>query len=140
MARRDYKEKGNCKPKLRVECGWVWWRTPLIPALGRQRQANFRVRGQPGLQSECQDSQDSTEKPPLFFFGKKKKELHSKFQSKTVKKKKKKTKTNKQNPRPDRKQTVLDWDTVSKEFRVASKNQRGIQSLAFPYSPVGSRA
>jgi hypothetical protein len=23
----------------------VWWRTPLIPALGRQRQADFRVRG-----------------------------------------------------------------------------------------------
>jgi hypothetical protein len=21
----------------------VWWRTPLIPALGRQRQADFRV-------------------------------------------------------------------------------------------------
>jgi hypothetical protein len=32
-----------------------WWRTPLIPALGRQRQADFWVRGQPGLQSELQD-------------------------------------------------------------------------------------
>ena len=30
----------------------MWWRTPLIPALGRQRQANFRVRGQPGLHRE----------------------------------------------------------------------------------------
>jgi hypothetical protein len=30
----------------------AWWRTPLIPALGRQRQANFWVQGQPGLQSE----------------------------------------------------------------------------------------
>jgi hypothetical protein len=20
---------------------WAWWRTPLIPALGRQRQADF---------------------------------------------------------------------------------------------------
>ena len=29
----------------------------LIPALGRQRQADFWVRGQPGLQSEYQDSQ-----------------------------------------------------------------------------------
>jgi hypothetical protein len=27
-----------------------WWRTPLIPALRRQRQADFWVRGQPGLQ------------------------------------------------------------------------------------------
>jgi hypothetical protein len=42
-----------------------WWRTPLIPALGRQRQADFWVRGQPGLQSEFQDSQDYTEKPCL---------------------------------------------------------------------------
>jgi hypothetical protein len=38
---------------------------PLIPALGRQRQADFWVRGQPGLQSECQDSQGYTEKSCL---------------------------------------------------------------------------
>ena len=44
--------------------GW-WWRTPLIPALGRQRQADFWVGGQPGLQSEFQDSQGYTEKPCL---------------------------------------------------------------------------
>jgi hypothetical protein len=41
----------------------VWWRMPLIPALRRQRQADFWVRGQPGLQSEFQDSQGYTEKP-----------------------------------------------------------------------------
>jgi hypothetical protein len=39
-----------------------WWRIPLIPALRRQRQADFWVRGQPGLQSEFQDSQGYTEK------------------------------------------------------------------------------
>ena len=39
----------------------VWWCTPLIPALGRQRQADFWVRGQPGLQSEFQVSQGYTE-------------------------------------------------------------------------------
>jgi hypothetical protein len=42
-----------------------WWRTPLIPALGRQRQADFWVRGQPGPQSEFQDSQGYTGKPCL---------------------------------------------------------------------------
>jgi hypothetical protein len=44
---------------------WAWWRMPLIPALRRQRQADFWVRGQPGLQSEFQDSQGYTEKPCL---------------------------------------------------------------------------
>ena len=35
------------------------------PSTGRQRQADFWVRGQPGLQSEFQDSQGYTEKPCL---------------------------------------------------------------------------
>jgi hypothetical protein len=33
----------------------------LIPALGRQSQGDFQVRGQPGLQSEFQDIQGYTE-------------------------------------------------------------------------------
>jgi hypothetical protein len=37
----------------------------LISALGRQRQADFWVLGQPGLQGEFQDSQGYTEKPCL---------------------------------------------------------------------------
>jgi hypothetical protein len=48
-----------------VHCRRAWWRMPLIPALGRQRQVDFWVRGQPGLQSEFQDSQGYTEKPCL---------------------------------------------------------------------------
>ena len=44
---------------------WAWLRTPLVPALGRQKQADFWVRGQPDLQSEFQDSQGYTEKPCL---------------------------------------------------------------------------
>jgi hypothetical protein len=39
--------------------------TPLIPALGRQRQVVFWVWGQPGLQSEFQDRKGYTEKPCL---------------------------------------------------------------------------
>jgi hypothetical protein len=35
---------------------------PLIPALGRQRQADFCVQGQPSLQSEFQDSQGTKTK------------------------------------------------------------------------------
>jgi hypothetical protein len=50
-------------------CAWsrAWWHIPLIPALGRQRQVDFWVRGQPGLQSEFHDSQSYsyTEKPYL---------------------------------------------------------------------------
>jgi hypothetical protein len=42
-----------------------WWCTPLILALGSQRQADFWVWDQPGLQSEFQDSQGYTEKPCL---------------------------------------------------------------------------
>jgi hypothetical protein len=63
----------------------AWSCTPLIPAIGRQRQANFRVLGQPGLQSEFQDSQGYTEKPCL------------KKQNKT------KTKTNKNKQKPKKK-------------------------------------
>jgi hypothetical protein len=43
----------------------AWWHTPLIPALGRQRQTDFWVWGQPGLQSEFQESRGYTEKPCL---------------------------------------------------------------------------
>ena len=38
---------------------------PLIPALGGQRQVDFWVRDQPGLQSEFQDNEGYTEKPCL---------------------------------------------------------------------------
>jgi hypothetical protein len=46
----------------------LWWYLPLIPALGRQRQADFWVWGQPGLQKEFQGRQSYTGKLCLFFF------------------------------------------------------------------------
>jgi hypothetical protein len=42
---------------------------PLITALRRQRQVDLEVQGQPGLQSEFQDSQGYTEKPCLRKWG-----------------------------------------------------------------------
>jgi hypothetical protein len=57
------KSKKECVKK--IEEAGQWWRTPLIPALGRQRQVDFWVGGQPGLLSEFQDSQGYTEKPCL---------------------------------------------------------------------------
>jgi hypothetical protein len=57
---------------LRVEVWWrypiwarCWWHTPLIPALGRHRQANFWVQGQPGIQSEFQIARDIQRNPVL---------------------------------------------------------------------------
>jgi hypothetical protein len=50
---------------LKTQLGRAWWRRTLIPALGRQRQADFWVQGQHGLQGEFQNSQGYTEKPCL---------------------------------------------------------------------------
>jgi hypothetical protein len=49
-----------------VEKSWTWQCTPLVPEHTRQRQAGLCVQGQPGLQSEVQDSQGYTEKPCLY--------------------------------------------------------------------------
>ena len=57
------KQKSTTKNKNQPSA--VAGRMPLIPAFGRQRQADFWVRGQPGLQSKFQDSQGYTEKPCL---------------------------------------------------------------------------
>jgi hypothetical protein len=62
---------------------------PLIPALGRQREVDFWVQGQPGLQSEFQDSQGYTEKPCL---GKKKRKEKKRKEKKRKEKKRKKKK------------------------------------------------
>jgi hypothetical protein len=51
---------------LQKSAAFQWWHMTLIPALGRQRQADFLwVRGQPGLQSKFQDSQGYKEKSCL---------------------------------------------------------------------------
>jgi hypothetical protein len=59
--KKKKKKRKKEKKKKKPPAGW-WW-TPLI--LGMQRQADFWVRGQPGLQSEFQDRQDYREKPCL---------------------------------------------------------------------------
>jgi hypothetical protein len=59
--------------------GRAWWRTPLIPALGKQRQANFWVRGQPGLQSECSRTARAIKRNPV---SKKNKKTKNKKQKK----------------------------------------------------------
>jgi phenylpyruvate tautomerase PptA (4-oxalocrotonate tautomerase family) len=77
-----------------------YWCTPLIPALGRQRQADFWVRGQPGLQSEFQDSQGYIEKPCL---------------EKTKNKKQTKNKqTNKQKQNLIKRLTTSTWEYLAK--------------------------
>jgi hypothetical protein len=35
-----YKKRKQTNKQEKKTC-WAWWHTPLIPALGRQRQANF---------------------------------------------------------------------------------------------------
>jgi hypothetical protein len=61
---KKQKTKKQTKKK-RIKFFQAWCRTPLIQALGRQRQADFWIRGQSGLQSEFQDSQGYKEKPCL---------------------------------------------------------------------------
>jgi hypothetical protein len=34
-------EVHHFRPIKKEDLSWVWWCTPLIPALGRQRQADF---------------------------------------------------------------------------------------------------
>jgi hypothetical protein len=75
--------------KNRIPTGW--WHMPLIPALGRQRQADFWVRGQPGLQSEFQDSQGYIQRNPVL---KNQKKPKNKKQTKKKQNKKQNTLSN----------------------------------------------
>jgi hypothetical protein len=87
------------RPKFKLQLNGIekegagpWWCTSLIPALGRQRQMDFWVRGQPGLQSEFQDSQGYTKKPCLEKKRKEKKRKEKKRKEKERREKKRKEK------------------------------------------------
>ena len=54
-----------------------WWCTPLISALGRQKQMDLWILGQLGLQSKSQDSQGYTKKPCLEKSKKSKKKIQT---------------------------------------------------------------
>ena len=61
VVKKDNKESWG---EVGVGVGWGW-PTPLIPALPRQKQGDFWVWGQSGLQNKFQDSQSCTEKTYL---------------------------------------------------------------------------
>ena len=46
-----------------MRLGWAWWHTPFNPSTQEVEAGRFLSRGQPGLQSEFQNSQGYTEKP-----------------------------------------------------------------------------
>lgn len=55
-------EPGPRQPKNpKQQTAKQWWHIPLISPLGRQRQVNLGVQGQPGLQGEFKDSPGYTE-------------------------------------------------------------------------------
>jgi hypothetical protein len=98
---------------------------PLTPAFGRQRQTDFWVRGEPGLQSEFQDSQGYTKKPCL-----------EKQTTKT------KNPTNKQTNKQTKKPTLelfLFWFGLSSGHIVNSRSWLGIQDQVTP-KPVQPRS
>ena len=113
-ARSKLKNPKHLKKTLKVWAG-RWWRTPLVPALGRQRQVDFWVWGQPGLQSEFQDSLGYTEKAYL----------------KKSKKKQKKTKNKKNKPS---KSVIADVQCGFK-IKLKPKQPAAPGTVAPPYNP-----
>ena len=55
---------GEKTQKKKREAG-RWWRSPVIPVLWEAEAGGFLSQGQPGLQSEFQDSQGYMDKPCL---------------------------------------------------------------------------
>jgi hypothetical protein len=74
------------------------------PSTLRQRQADFCIQGQPGLQSEFQDSQSYTEKPCL-------------QKKKKTKNKKQKTKNKKQKKNKPKKKNITSGSEHGKDFQ-----------------------
>jgi hypothetical protein len=89
---------------------------PLIPALGKQRQADFWVRGQPGLQSEFQDSQIYAENPVL----KKKKRREEKRREEKRREEKRREEKRREEKRGEEKENLY---TTEKERVVVLKSR-----------------
>jgi hypothetical protein len=95
---------------------------PLIPALRRQRQADFWVRGQPGLQTEFQDSQGYTEKPCL----------ENKTSKQANKQTKTKTKQNKQQQQQQQQKDINFLTTYDPKHISASRHCFSLVVLFWP--------
>jgi methionine aminopeptidase len=85
---------------------------PLIPAPVRQRQENFRVQVQHGLESQFKDSQGYTEEPFL------------KKKNKQTKTKNKETKNQKTNKKPHENKQTNKQTNKNKNKKTPKKNPK----------------
>lgn len=54
---KSFRGTGHLQDNKKSTANWVWWDTPIFPALNGQRQEDPCHLSQPGLQGEFQASQ-----------------------------------------------------------------------------------